>query len=233
MKIADFLLDLIFPNRCPFCDKIIEWNRPYCEECFEEIEYTNDDNCSKCGQSPCSCQYKNGKRVFPYYDTCTSVAYYTSSVRDLILNFKYRDNPNISKLIAKMIYEVIENNEYNSPLIVAVPMLAKDKKVRGYNQAELIAKELSKQTGFELIKNNLIKVKNTSSQKKLTEVQRRKNLIKAFEVKNKEVFKDREVILVDDVITTGATLSECSKILKRAGAIKVDAVVFASTSFYS
>ena len=84
-----------------------------------------------------------------------------------------------------------------------------------------------------MIKNNLIKVKNTSSQKKLTEAQRRKNLIKAFEVRNKGVFKDREVILVDDVITTGATLSECSKILKRAGAIKVNAVVFASTSFYS
>lgn len=205
---------------------------PYHIECFEKLEYTNDDYCDKCGQSPCTCRYKDAKRVFPYYDTCMSVVYYKTSARDLLLNFKYGNNPNSAKLIASMIYDkMIEEYDFVNPIIVSVPMHKFDKRKRGYNQSELIAKHLSKLSGYEYNGKSLIKVKRTNSQKQLTEVQRRKNLIKAFEVKDKSLFSDKQIILVDDIITTGATLNECAKILKRAGASNVNCFVFAATAF--
>lgn len=232
MKTVDFLLDLIFPNRCLFCDKVISWDKPYHEECFNKLEYTKDDYCDKCGQKPCACKYKEGQRVLPYYDTCMSVVYYKTSARELLLNFKYGNTPNASEFIAKMIYDkLMEEYDFVNPIIVPVPMLKADKRKRGYNQAELIAKHLAKLSGFELNSKSLVKVKKTNSQKRLSETERRKNLIKAFEVKDKSIFSEREIILVDDVITTGATLNECAKMIKRAGAEKVNAVVFAATSF--
>lgn len=232
MKIVDFLLDLIFPNRCLFCDKVIPWDKRYHDECFSKLEYTKDDYCDKCGQKPCVCKYKDGQRVQPYYDTCMSVVYYKTSARDLMLNFKYGNTPNAAKFIAEEIYEkLMDEYDFVSPLIVPVPMLKADKRKRGYNQAELIAKHLAKLSGFEISTKNLIKVKKTNSQKRLSEAERRKNLIKAFEVADKTIFLDREIILVDDILTTGATLNECAKMLKRAGALKVNAVVFAATSF--
>ena len=114
-------------------------------------------------------------------------------------------------------------------VILFVPMTAADKRKRGYNQTELIAKELH----YILEKpclNALVKVRETRSQKSLNENERRENVKNAFSVKNPEKLKGKNVLVIDDVCTTGSTLSEAARAIKAAGAGKVYAAAFAKTA---
>ena len=106
-------------------------------------------------------------------------------------------------------------------IILYVPMFKKHKLIRGYNQSELIAQRLSNVLGIKLEKNNLVKIIETKKQSTLTKNQREKNVKNAFKLKNPEKIKDKKVILFDDIYTTGSTVNECSKILKKAGATEI------------
>ena len=99
--------------------------------------------------------------------------------------------------------------------------------VRGYNQSELIAKELFKELDISYEKNNLIKIKDTKTQSKLNKTQRIENIKEAFIIKDDAKIKDKRVILVDDIYTTGNTVNECSKVLKKAGAKEIIVVTIA------
>ena len=106
-------------------------------------------------------------------------------------------------------------------IILYVPMFKKHKLIRGYNQSELIARKISDTLGITLEKNNLAKVINTKKQSTLTKSEREKNVKNAFKLKNPEKIKDKKIILFDDIYTTGSTVNECSKILKKAGAAEI------------
>ena len=233
VKLIDFLLDIIWPNRCVFCNKVIPWNEKYCLECYDKLELTDDRLCKRCGQYFCMCKRnKYYKIIYPYYETCVCVANYTTSAKDLILNLKYKESKISADFAGEMIYNKMDLSVYNNPIVISVPMTKKALRKRGFNQSELIANKVAKLSGFEYNDNILIKVKETATQKTLTEAQRRKNLIKAFAVTDKELIKGREILVIDDVTTTGATLNECAKVLKRAGAKRIHAATFATTTFY-
>ena len=106
-------------------------------------------------------------------------------------------------------------------VLVPVPLFRKQKRRRGFNQAELIAQELSRFFQIPLEAANLIKIRKTKSQARLNKEQREVNLKNSFALKNPAVIAGRKIILIDDVITTGATLEECAKALKQAGAKQV------------
>jgi len=116
---------------------------------------------------------------------------------------------------------------WDNGILVPVPLDKKKMKIRGYNQSEELAKELSKVLQIPMISNNLIKVKNTKPQMELSKEEREKNLENAFAIKNPEKFSGKKIFLVDDVYTTGSTMQQCAKVLKENGAKNIWGVVLA------
>ena len=158
--------------------------------------------------------------------------YSSPIVRKAVWEIKFRGNKLIAKLIAELLYdELIERLSEekmfggvalnNRPLLLPIPISSKRRSERGWNQCEIIAHEMEKLDGgknFEVRKNILVKNKNTGDQVGRSRAERLKNLENAFSVKNNDSVKDRFVIVLDDVITTGATMEESLRALRLAGA---------------
>ncbi|GAX62065.1 amidophosphoribosyltransferase [Candidatus Scalindua japonica] len=138
----------------------------------------------------------------------------------------YLATPLASLLVNLLHQEVIGEID----LIVPVPLHWKKKQERGFNQSELMAKEISKKLSIPISINNLHRVKNTLSQTQLSRSQRQKNVKDAFKIKNPEIFIKKNVLLVDDVLTTGITASECAKSLKNTGTSKVFLIALARSN---
>jgi len=231
-KITSFILDLIFPVYCSGCGKEGSY---LCQNCAEEIIQTTKFFCpvcqklSFCGQVCPSCQKKS------YLDGLIWIAPYQNQVlRKMIYSFKYEFARKMAKPLASLMAKTILNSELInlfSPkeawLIVPIPLQNKKLKERGFNQSELLAEEVSNQIKIPLVIGVLIKIKNTPSQTKLKERERKENVKGAFSTKNINLVKDKKIILIDDVTTTGATLEEAAKVLKRAGAKLVWGLVLA------
>lgn len=209
-------LNILFPNVCGFCNKIN--NNSLCKSCeLRLVKY--EINCIK--------DYTRDKQK--YFDYLYCSLKYENIVRDKIIKYKFNENSYLYKTFAKII---IKNKKVYRflklyDIIISVPMHKLKKAVRGYNQSELLAKELAKQLGLELKDNVLIKQKNTNVQSTLTKTQRRNNVKNAFVVKDTEKVKNKRVILIDDIYTTGSTVNECSQVLKKAGAKEICVVTIA------
>lgn len=151
-------------------------------------------------------------------------------IRHMIWALKYRRNREVAKTFAVLLYDfLIEEfsdlsvySDFDKPILVPIPLYKKRFRERGFNQSELLAKELVKINDFCVLDTNVLqKIKNTPNQTKLQRSKRLKNVIDAFSVKNPDKIKNRNIVVLDDVTTTGATLNEAKKILRQAGAKKV------------
>lgn len=210
------ILNLIFPNVCGFCNKID--NNSLCKNC--ELSLSKYEiNCIK--------NYtKDSKK---YFDYLYSALKYENIVREKIIKYKFNENSYLYKTFAKII---INNKKIYGflnlyDIIIPVPMHKNKRAVRGYNQSELLAKEIAKYLGLDSEKDILIKVKNTKVQSTLNKTQRIQNIKDAFAVTDVEKIKDKKIILVDDIYTTGSTVNECSRILKQAGVKEICVVTIA------
>ena len=139
----------------------------------------------------------------------------------------------LAAFIAEAMVDRYLDCDFECDCVVAVPLSAKRKRKRGYNQAELIAEELSSRLKLPLIDGALVKTKENKSQAKLKRREREENVRGVYEVTAPEAFKGRRVLVVDDVMTTGATLGEVSRILYKAKARSVEALTYCSTRFVS
>lgn len=158
-----------------------------------------------------------------------SYGFYGGILKSLILKFKYESNYNVGYLLANFLIEIIRESEIDIDIICYIPMIRKDERKRGFNQCKLIANEI----GYNLnipVSNCIKKVKHTKEQKKLTKEERIKNLIGAFEVTSNEDIKNKRVLLIDDVMTTGATIDECTKILKKSGVKEIIVLTIAKSN---
>lgn len=158
-----------------------------------------------------------------------SYGFYGGILKSLILKFKYESNYNAGYLLANFLIEIIRESEIDIDIICYIPMIRKDERKRGFNQCKLIANEI----GYNLnipVSNCIKKVKHTKEQKKLTKEERIKNLIGAFEVTSNEDIKNKRVLLIDDVMTTGATIGECTKILKKSGVKEIIVLTIAKSN---
>lgn len=158
-----------------------------------------------------------------------SYGFYGGILKSLILKFKYESNYNVGYLLANFLIEIIKESEIDIDIICYIPMIRKDERKRGFNQCKLIANEI----GYNLnipVSNCIKKVKHTKEQKKLTKEERIKNLIGAFEVTSNEDIKNKRVLLIDDVMTTGATIDECTKILKKSGVKEIIVLTIAKSN---
>ena len=227
-KIKNFLLDLIFPNHCLACKKE---GKLICENCLQKLPIFNTIICPVCsrrlpGKEPqqwkCKIHGTKTKLKFVAYSTL----YDYRLTKNIIGALKY----NFVKELAKPMSEIMINNlkqfELANLLLVPVPLHKIKLRERNFNQAELLVKNISNETGLACA-DVLTKIKNTKSQTELGFNDRKGNVKNVFRCQNKEIIRNKNILLVDDVITTGATLQECAKILKQNGAKTVGAIVFA------
>ena len=223
-KVTDFLLDLVFPNRCPFCLKMISWDQLCCEECGSNLEKA--DFCPVCGMQHCVCG-----TALPRYDGCAVAAPYIGSVRKGVLQFKYHYGFNFAKLYAPRLARLVKEYGFadGSSVITAVPMTYARRNTTGYNQAEYIAKRLSSLLGIPC-DFRLLKKLGKAVQHELGASQRKSAASASFSVERyHRDISGRTVILCDDIITTGSTLSGCAGILKSIGAKRVYCAVLCGT----
>ena len=204
------LLDLIYPPVCGICDKINKKN--LCKKCELKIKKYEINKIEDCR-----------KDKLKYFDYHIKIFRYENIIRDKIIDYKFNEKAYLYKTFEKMILKTKKTYSFlkTYDIILYVPMFKKHKLIRGYNQSELIARKISDTLGITLEKNNLAKVINTKKQSTLTKSEREKNVKNAFKLKNPEKIKDKKIILFDDIYTTGSTVNECSKVLKKAGAAEI------------
>ncbi len=155
---------------------------------------------------------------------------YEGKLRDIIILYKYRGYRALAKPLALFALKALEREEslwWDLDALIPVPLHPEKRAQRGFNQAEVLAGELAKLKNVPVNKRSLVKIMNTPPQTVLGVIDRKKNLKGAFRVTRSEEIKGRVLLLVDDVFTTGATLQECSLILKEAGAQEIRALTLA------
>jgi len=210
------MIELIYPSVCGICNKI---NEEYiCEECKNKLEKYLINKIIDC---------RKNKNV--YYDYQIKILKYEKVVRENIINYKFNEKTYIYQTLEKIllnnkkIYSFLKKYD----IILPVPMHKKRKWERGYNQTELIAKKLAKDLNLAVYSHVLKKIKDTKKQSTLTKLQRTQNIKGAFEITDISKIKNKNIILFDDIITTGSTLNECSRILKKAGVKEVTILTIA------
>ena len=193
------LTDIVFPPACPVCGGVLGFEkgrrRQICQDCDNRLEYIGEPRCMKCGK--------------PLKKTDTQQFCYDCTVKR---HFYERG------VVAQQCGALI--GKWDIDLVLPVPMYAAKQRKRGYNQAELIARELSKNLNLICASEILVRTRKTTPMKELNDEERRKNVERAFLVKE-NVVKYKKILLVDDIYTTGATIDSCAKILYQKGAQKV------------
>ena len=231
------LLDFIYPKRCPVCDDIvIPKGKLVCGSCKNILIPLQEPLCYKCGRQIIS-------NSSEYCDTCVSYNFsfdkafslwpYNSTVKTSLSNFKYKGRREFAEYYADKLYEDFHTAllKLNISAVVPVPIHPERLKNRGYNQAELIAEILAKKLDLPIVTDYLIRSKNTLAQKNLDPVSRRKNLREAFRINHNSKFYEiqlKNILLIDDIYTTGSTADACSAVLKEAGTEKVYVLCAAS-----
>ena len=158
-----------------------------------------------------------------------SVFYYSNIVKELIIRLKYRSDFICGEILAKYMLELVKNKKIQFDLIAFVPMTKKALKNRGYNQSEFLANYLSRFLNIPVIY-NLIKTMDTKDQIGLSGEERWNNMEKCFDIEESELIKNKKILLVDDVITTGATAFHCADNLKKSGANNVCILTIAKSN---
>lgn len=228
-QIADIskaLKALFWPQRCMFCSELIfDSPRLTCKRCEKSIPFVTGKICKMCGceKSLCSCS----GRVM-YYDSVAAPFYYEGGAKKCITAFKFRSKKLYAGAIAEYLYDELATfyKDERFDFIACVPLHKKDKRRRGFNQSEMIAKCLSDKTGIPFRPDLITKLYRTDSQASQHMINRSGNVFGAYGVKEGEDLTSCSVLLIDDIKTTGSTLSECGKMLYLAGAQRVCCLCF-------
>lgn len=208
------ILNLIYPQTCGICEKISK--EPICKKCqikLEKLLVCKINNYSD----------KNFTRHLYLFR-------YDGIIREKIIQYKFRDKAYLNEMFVNFITknEKICGFFKNYDIIIPVPISKNRKKERGYNQTEIIAKKIAKQMENLTFETDVIKkIKDIVPQSTLTVKERVHNVKNAYTVVNSERIREKRVLLLDDVFTTGSTVNECSKVLKENGAKIIDVLTIA------
>lgn len=206
------VLDLLFPPRCVFCrDILISGDVGICSRCQNELPWI-------VGQE--------AEQKLEFVSLCVSPLWYQSDVRDSIRRYKFHDNSGYAKTYGRLLAQCITDHlagKYD--LITWVPLSAKSLKKRGYDQSMLLAMATALELN-EIAVETLRKTRNTDTQSSLKDDSaRRANVLGAYDIIDPELVEGKQILLIDDVVTTGSTLSECARILLTVGAKDVVSAV--------
>lgn len=225
MKIKFFnkILNLIFPSKikCILCGEDVKDfdNDPICDDCKKDEIFNNSQiRCKICDQPFYGegeyCE--NCKQHHKAFDKATAPFIYIGKIRSLVLKFKSNNARYLAYPMAKLMVDRLKTeNMLDFDVIIPVPMSEKSLKKRGYNQALLLADEIGKILNKPVKNDLLIKVKETKHQKELNFVSRQENLSSAFKLTKFKDIKDKNVLLVDDILTTCATANTCSEVMRK------------------
>ena len=209
------IINILFPPICGICGKINQ--EGLCNKCKVKLQELEES-------SIININLEN-----KYFHDLIYIFKYEGLIRKLILDYKFHEKPYMYISIVafilknKTIYEKLQSYD----TIIPVPISKKRMKERGYNQSLLIAKKISKDVKIPLQTNCLFKTKNIIEQSKLNKEQRKENIQNVYKLKNKEILKNKRILLIDDIYTTGSTVNECSKILQQGMPKKIDVLVLA------
>lgn len=207
----------LFPKRCELCGEVIELDKTRCEQC-ENLKMITGKICKKCGREVenCVCSIES---FSPNYKVFCAPYYFEGSAVSAVYRLKNRGYRELVPAMAKSIKSAMDLRFENVSFdcVTCIPMSSYKKRVRGYNQSELLAKEVAKLLGAEFDE-LVFKNRRTRSQRKSTAKERRANLYGAFSLKDGKTVKDKIILIIDDVKTTGSTLSEAAFPLKDSGA---------------
>lgn len=228
------LADLVLPPVCISCRTRIEGQGLICGTCFASIDFIAPPICARLGVplpygtgEPCLSAAAIAKP--PVYDRARAVAQYSSTMRELIQAFKYGDRHEGLALFGRWLMKAGAELLEDADLLVPVPLYPSRLWWRRYNQSAMLAYALQKQTAVKVDCFALSRVRRTLSQVGLSADQRRRNVAGAFKVakSRRNRVAGKHVVIIDDVITTGATAEACARALKRAGAARVDVLALA------
>lgn len=217
---------LLYPEVCPFCGKVSI--RIPCENCRKTLIWTVEPVCKKCGKpirnervEYCSDCKRRLEKKECWYDAGRSVWLHKKPVTESIYQFKFHNRRVYGEYYAKEMARQYGGfiQKCGAEILIPIPMERRKRRKRGYNQAEILAVELGKITGIP-VENRLIRKRKTASQKRLSRHEREINLRGSFSVERKTKLPET-VLLIDDIYTTGNTVNEVSRILKKAGVKRV------------
>lgn len=217
-KILSFFLAMFLPERCPYCAKVIEFNKIACNKCIKKFPETYSIN-SAIGGYPC---------VSPFF--------YQGIFADAVKRFKFHNFKESSDKLARVVCDSIRKR-YDTDeidIITFVPMHPKKQRKRGFNQSELLAKDISKELNIPC-KKLLEIIKNNDEQHNCASLaQRRKNVKGVYKAVKDETIKGKTILIIDDILTTGYTLGECAKTLEKYTHSKIlCATVCAKNNIYT
>lgn len=230
-------LDLLYPSDiyCISCGSLIDKTREYalCDSCMEKFHWLGSKTCEKCGKildETYRHQLCYDCRAFDHdFDRGFTCVQYGLYERGVLMDYKYKGKSYIGRKLGDILYDrmALEDVEYD--LIVPVPMHRKKQRQRGYNQAAVMALRFACRCGKTCASELLQRTRQTAPMKGLGAFERHENLREALAVSpsNRYEIEGRRILLIDDIYTTGSTLDECSRVLRKAGAEKVYALTFA------
>ena len=207
MSFISVFLDLLFPPKCVFCGRVLnKTDEGWCDRCTEDLPFA--DNCG----------WQDGE----IFDFCVSPLYYKGSVRKSVLRYKFRGMSIYADVYGRFLADCIrEYPGIKYDVITWVPLSSKRERSRGYDQAMLLALATALELG-DVAAETLMKHHDVQAQSELGgKEERTANISGAYVVLDADIIEGKRVLLIDDVITTGSTLSECAKVLLQAGASSV------------
>lgn len=209
-ELKRIVLDVFFPNRCPVCNKVIGRMDYICDKCADEFSY-NEKEESLCG----------GRLL--------SVCRYNTKTSPIVIGAKkHRDGSKLSFMAYTIIQKITGQYDTLPDILVPVPSYHTDNLKKGYSHTEKICREISEITGIPTV-TAVAKIRKTAQQKTLTKDERLVNLKDSFAVTNKNALNGKHILIIDDVATTGATLTEMYHTIENCGCTAIDFAVFART----
>jgi len=223
MKFVQIFLGLFFPKICLSCDeRLLENEQFICSSCFNSLKFL-ENICPICGAPKITRKCKICQTNEFLFNKACSVFMFNKVVQNLIHEFKYNEMTRIAKFMGALSLEYFERFQPFDHIdyIVPVPLHKVKKRSRGFNQAEYLTREISKNMSWEHLPKLIKRKRYTKTQTKLNKDQRKKNVSFAFKINPRYEIKGKNILLVDDVFTTGATVNSISNVLKEKHANKV------------
>ena len=233
--LIDFFINFLFPPKCIICKNYLIDGNSLCHNCLKKFTFISSPMCNCCGY-PFEMKVRENKKSYTCptcikkgykFDKCRSAVIYNDFSKQIILPFKHNDATHFADLISNIMINAGSKLIQDADFLIPVPIHFTRLLKRKYNQSSLICNIISKAYNKEVLYSALKRKTATISQGHLSKKSRENNLKNVFKVNNANLIKDKTILLIDDVFTTGATVNECAKTLKLAGVKKVYVLTFA------
>jgi ComF family protein len=228
-RLFSSVLDFALPPRCGGCGAIVEEVDSFCADCWRQLEFLGAGGCARCGL-PLKATEADTCAVClarpPRLDRIRAAVAYDEISRSIALRLKYGRKVALARTMSRYMQPLLSELPPEA-VLVPVPLHRARLWNRGFNQSAIVARELSRRVGASVAVDALKRIKATPPLKGLSMVQRRRTVAGAFRVNPESDLGGRTVVLVDDVLTTGSTANACARVLKRAGAKRVELISWA------